>query len=212
MQPASFLKDIGRRLKRYRKTHGYGIHSPRLFYLLKEVILQRGTYYAYAPLAEKHRATARKGRARCLKRKECELLFRLANDLKAEEAWLEGCPTGLESLYLQAARSRIRLHTGLPPRAEEDPAPAAGRGARIYVVNTRNAQVLPEQAILRALDSLGPAAALYVAFASSRRPAGRQLKTWTAHPHVGYAFGLYIGLILMGEQGHFRQHLVRINF
>lgn len=212
MRHPHFLQYFGRHLRRYRKTHGYGIHSPRMYYLLREVILQQGAYYAYAPLAEAYERTPHKERNSLLKRKECELLFRLANDLRSAESYLVGCPTGIESAYLKAARSHIILCTSLPPeRAGGSPIPP-NRPARLYVVNGRNPEVPLAPTVEQILARLGESDALYIALPSNRKSFADNKKAWLSHPRAGIAFDLYTGLILLGEQGHFRQRLVRINF
>ncbi len=213
MLHARFLYDIGCHIGRYRRTQGYGIHSPRLFYLLREVILQRGVYYAYAPLAGEYRSAARHGRGLCLERKECELLFRLANDLGSKAAVLVGCPTGIEKSYLEAARPRIRIGGSASPVADAGTSsPDSRPGSCLYVVNGRNAGVPLDVAVGRALERMGEGDALYVALPHGRKGVGEAEKAWIAHPHTGVLFDLYGGFLLLGGPARFRQRVVRINF
>lgn len=211
MQPRDFtspLRKIGRYLLRYRKTKGYGVHSPHAYGFLREVILQHGRYYAYAPLRRQYLSLDPEEKKQSLSLKECKLLFRLANDLQAEEAYLLHCSTGIEEGYLRAARSHIRIHTQIPRQAETNqPAP------RLFVVQGRT----PDddglnETITRILPLLHSTDCLLVSRLQQSARRRKYWRQWAAHPAVGIAFDLYTAGILLGKDGEYRRTHIRINF
>lgn len=65
-------------LKRRRVRAGFGVHSPNRYYYIRQVLFQKGMYYAYKSLPESKEMDT--GLLR--------LLFRLANDCQAPRALL----------------------------------------------------------------------------------------------------------------------------
>lgn len=95
-------------LRRIRHRCGYGIHSPFAFSFVCGVLYERGTYYAYARLDKSYRRPTSRG----LRRKDCRLLFRLANYVRPEVCSLCGeLPSGSWFDYLSAGS----LHTRYSP-------------------------------------------------------------------------------------------------
>lgn len=106
----SYPQRLVRWLLRIRHRCGYGIHSPFAFSFVCSVLYERGTYYAYARLDEAYcRPTARG-----LRRKDCRLLFRLANYVRPEVCSLCGeQPTGSWFDYLSAGSLHTRYTSSL---------------------------------------------------------------------------------------------------
>ena len=85
---------------RFRHRCGYGIHSPFAFTFVCDVIYERSAYYAYSRLEKAYDRRS----SRRLRRKDCRLLFRLANyvhpkvcslcGVKAEGTWFEYLSAG----------------------------------------------------------------------------------------------------------------------
>ncbi len=91
-------------LVRIRHRCGYGIHSPFAFSLVRDVIYEKGEYYAYTPLREIRRKTP------ChLREKDDKLLFRLSNASMAENIAICGncSPTTLQ--YIAAGRRNATI-------------------------------------------------------------------------------------------------------
>lgn len=63
-------------LKRRRVRAGFGVHSPNRYYYIRQVLFQKGMYYAYKTLPE----------SRVMETGLLRLLFRLANDCQATRA------------------------------------------------------------------------------------------------------------------------------
>lgn len=89
-------------LRRLNHRRGYGIHSPFAFQLVTQVIYERGTFLAYAPLAQ------RRGDAVLLE-KDDRLLLRLANDRQPRTLLVVGPRTDCSRRYLQAGCRTARL-------------------------------------------------------------------------------------------------------
>lgn len=114
-------------LRRLRHRRGYGIHSPFAFDLVTGVIYEHAPYYFYERFEKEW---PRLPRACALRRKDCRLLFRLAN-------------------YQRAARCRL---INIPP---SDPAAAclrAGRRGMRFVGKDDPCELI----VARGADGLSP--------------------------------------------------------
>lgn len=103
------------RLCRFRHRCGYGIHSPYAFNKVTGVIYEKGTYYAYAPLAIRH--PRHEGG---LMRRDLRLLFRLCNDVHPAHALL--CTEKEDPVvrdYLHAAATQCQWEDFSPEDAME---------------------------------------------------------------------------------------------
>lgn len=111
----SFLQRVCVWVSRFRYRRGYGVHSPFAFRLIKEVIYERGTYYAYASLAQRHK---RLKNARS--QRDLRLLFRLANAHLAQRCYLVANDEELVKAYLSAARPHMVYATTEEEAKEAD--------------------------------------------------------------------------------------------
>lgn len=93
---------------RYRK--GYGVQSPSVFHFIRNVIFESTPYYEYERLKPIYRAMKAFEHNRMLPRKRYELIFRIANAVKASEIIEIGSYTGLGSMYASAARKFAKCH------------------------------------------------------------------------------------------------------
>ena len=99
-------------LLRIRHRCGYGIHSPFAFSFVCDVIYERATYYAYARLEKAYRRRTARG----LRRKDCRLLFRLANFVHPAVCSLSGeRAAGTWFQYLSAGSTSTRYCEALCP-------------------------------------------------------------------------------------------------
>ena len=140
------LLDLPRRMLRWvmriRHRCGYGIHSPFAFGFVCSVIYERGTYYAYARLDKSYSRTTSRG----LRRKDCRLLFRLANFVhpsvcslcgeSARGSWFDYLSAGSQSTHYSEALCPADLVVG-------DDAWAAHADALLSVVNEGGVLVVP---------------------------------------------------------------------
>ena len=72
-------------LTRYRKSKGFGIHSPFAFHFVLNVLREKAAYYAYADIAERRDEARRMkrllkvGKPRMISGKSARMMFRIAN-------------------------------------------------------------------------------------------------------------------------------------
>lgn len=99
-------------VRRFRKRKGYNIQSPWAFSIVRHLIFGKDQYYAFLPLKELYNNV----KSNKLPRKRYELLFRLANDMQAQEYAFLGGIGELELAYLKAARPKI-AHRSITPNS-----------------------------------------------------------------------------------------------
>ena len=72
-------------LTRYRKSKGFGIHSPFAFHFVLNVLREKSAYYAYADISERRNEARRMKRLlkvrkpRMISEKSARMMFRIAN-------------------------------------------------------------------------------------------------------------------------------------
>lgn len=88
---------IGVWLCRFRQRKGYGVHSPFAYSLIRTVINEPATYYAYADLKP-----LRRQRKEVASRRVDELLFRLSNHFQPGLLIQLGGGCSLSMTYMQA--------------------------------------------------------------------------------------------------------------
>jgi hypothetical protein len=103
-RPLSLLRRAARWVLRFRHRRGYGIHSPFAFSLVTDVIYNRGTYYAYAPLHALQRDVPR-----ALSERDDRLLLRLINAAAPRQALACGPSLTVTLHYLRAGRPSALL-------------------------------------------------------------------------------------------------------
>lgn len=87
---------------RFRKRKGYGVHSPFAFNLIRNVINERSSYYAYSTLAKLRKEYP------CCPRHVDQLLFRLSNYMQPATVVQVGNGARISLRYLSAGCSRAR--------------------------------------------------------------------------------------------------------
>lgn len=92
-------------LFRFRHRQGYGIHSPFAFHFVTNVVYESGAYYAY-PELDRLWQQARCGGHTILRRKDCRLLFRLANYVRPVQAVAVGIGSQSVEMACMCAGSR----------------------------------------------------------------------------------------------------------
>ena len=240
------------RLKAALQGRGYGIHSPSLYHLLREVVRQREAYYCYRPLGEKHEAArqairmmnektkAAERKMGLLPQRECEFLFRLANELQPTHAYLWGCGTGLEREYLQAANSRLvcedwaavqhkewtkmRTNEQAEREVERVEERAKQTEARLFVLNCERGQAVPFQALEAVLNGLSERDAVFISgfrrsfwscggFSLSRKGElpGKDWKALRSHSRVRVSINLHTCGILLGLPGDYHKRHIWAN-
>lgn len=99
-------------LKRFGHRRGYGVHSPFAFDFLTGVVYERGAYYAYRALAERHYVPWFRGRRHATKCRR--FLFRLANYVHPAVIRVVGHIGEAEADYMVAGCWSARLCRNTP--------------------------------------------------------------------------------------------------
>jgi hypothetical protein len=95
------LRHIWIWLKRFRHRKGYGVHSPFAFSFIRNVVYEKGAYYAYDEIDDRRHLFGSRGFYR---RKLGRLLFRLANEAQPS--------TIVEAVQARATESHRYLSAG----------------------------------------------------------------------------------------------------
>lgn len=105
------IGSFARFLLRSGNTLGFGVHSPRLFYIANTLIPEQARYYCFEDI-EKQRAKAQsKAPKTLLPRRYAQLLFRLSAWMHAETIVEIGTSAGLTTAYLAKADSRAQVYS-----------------------------------------------------------------------------------------------------
>lgn len=174
------------RLRRIRHRNGYGVHSPFAYHFIKDVVYERGRYYAYAPLRERRRATP--VAERTVAGRVDRLMFRVANYCQPAACCFVGRGAALTSLYAAAGCRRASVSLAGDAQGFR---PAAGCGF-VYVA--------PGEDFAEAFRRFASAATDAALFAAAGIHASRSARqAWTeicADERAVVTFDLYeIGLV-----------------
>ncbi len=90
-------------MRRWRRTRGFGVHSPTDYHFIRYVINQHWPYYAYDTLKNERPDIDKKTR------KVCKLYFRLANWLQPAETVLCQMPSTAYAQYIQAGCNQTHI-------------------------------------------------------------------------------------------------------
>lgn len=109
------LRELLASFRGLRHRRGHGIHSPFVFHLVTQVIEDRCRYYyfdyidlLYKKYAYSDPSKAALIRKRSIKRRDGELLFRLANLFKPTRILQIGATTGISTLFLASYSTTVR--------------------------------------------------------------------------------------------------------
>lgn len=109
------LKRYCTAFNRYRRSKGFGIHSPFAFRFVLSVLREKHPYYAYAALAEKRREAVRLRKllagkpAAVVPEKEARMIFRVANHFNPRHILQFGEEYGLAAFSALAVSSGSRM-------------------------------------------------------------------------------------------------------
>ena len=92
-------------------TLGFGIHSPRLFYIANTLIPEQARYYCFEDIERERARVGHLARKAILPRRYAQLLFRLAVAQKARTVVELGTSVGLTTAYLAKADSHAQVYT-----------------------------------------------------------------------------------------------------
>ena len=186
-------------LSRFRKRHGYGVHSPFAFAFITGVVGEQAPYYAYAPLARLHPWWVRWGR---LYPMTCRrLLFRLANYAHPKTiATIGECP--IERAYMKQAVPSARWAEA----ATEAAMKTIGSVADFIFVTADRLTEAP--AIATHMQS---SAMMVLEGIHSNPHALRLWRSLQADQHTGITFDLYTYGVAFFDHARHKQHYL-VNF
>ncbi len=102
-------------LKRYRKSKGFGIHSPFAFSFVLNVLREQAAYYAYADI-EARRNEARRvkkllkvRKPKMISEKSARMMFRVANYFNPQKVLQLGSNFGVSAFSTLRVSSRSRM-------------------------------------------------------------------------------------------------------
>lgn len=129
--------------KRFRYRKGYGVHSPYAFSLMRDVILERGTYYAYSDLRwVRKEASARLPR---YAQRIDKLLFRLVNRTAPTYILEVGTGSGISLHYLAAGRRGAQVVSLCGERPDERVAELISSCPNAELLEGNELEVLAEE-------------------------------------------------------------------
>lgn len=155
-------------LCRMRQSWGFGVHSPFVFALLKDVIREERPYYAYYRLSHLPVDSSRGS----LSERVCRLLFRLVNRFQPAHVIEVGTGDGRSMAYLSAARKHIPCVT-----LDDRPVPDVCRDIlreEYPAVDCRTGDVLHEL-LPKALDEAGMPGLVHIAYTLYYKEAVEQV-------------------------------------
>lgn len=122
MKPARLYANA---LRRYNRSHGFGIHSPFAYAFVRDTLGCRNQYYAYERIAWLRQvalavAHHKSRHPRIMSLKNAKMLHRVAVRLGAEEYMQIGSHFGLSTAALLLADSRSQLSLYNPANSHED--------------------------------------------------------------------------------------------
>jgi len=113
--------------KRYKNSHGFGVHSPFAFYFIRRVLCERTPYYAYADIEQLRQQAHRQvshiqGHSRVISAKHAKMLFRLLCYFKPDEVLQIGSTYGVSTrtALLYDTRLRVTLYGAVADAAATD--------------------------------------------------------------------------------------------
>lgn len=96
---------------RYRRSKGFGIHSPFAFKFVLNVLREHHAYYAYSDIAVLREKAKKVSHLQPLSQKEAQLLFRIANYFNPEEVMQVGNSGGIAGASMLAVANKMQIHT-----------------------------------------------------------------------------------------------------
>lgn len=193
-------------LKRFRHRRGYGVHSPFAFDFLTNVVYERGEYYAYRELRQRHFSPAYWWNGHTVKCRK--FLFRLANYVHPSVIRIYGDAGEDMEDYLQAGCTSARFkHAEVRRRGMQEAPSGKASDELLYVCEN----VSPSQWTL--LAGAAPTAHSVCLFCGIHGSA-QALCHWEQVkrlPHVSVSFDLYDYGILFFDPSKQNQHYI-VNF
>ena len=108
---ATLLGLLAEGYKRRRHSYGFGVHSPLAYRLVRTVLMERCSYYAYADIADALDASASDCRRRL---RRAKMLHRLAARFPRPSVRLRGPLPREYAVAVEAALPRANYGSGLP--------------------------------------------------------------------------------------------------
>ena len=102
-------------LTRYRKSKGFGIHSPFAFHFVLDVLREKSAYYAYADISERRDEARRMKRLlgvrnpKMISEKSARMMFRIANYFNPDNVLQLGTNFGVSAYSTLRVSSRSRM-------------------------------------------------------------------------------------------------------
>lgn len=189
-------------ISRFRKRRGYGVHSPFAFDLITDVIYEKSSYYAYAPLRRERREKRLPGND-----KTDRLLFRLVNKTRPGLIVEVGEPSA-SALYLQAAKpsAEYLFAHNLSELFLEPDVPVDF----LYLNNYRDVE-LTRKAFRICAGRTAPRSLFVVNGIGYSKEMRRLWKEMRSDERVGVTFDLYDAGLLFFDKTKVKQHYI-VNF
>lgn len=116
LRPIRRIKRVATALQRYKRSRGFGIHSPFAFHFILRVLREKAPYYCYPQLVTKRRSAAgllagEDSRANVMSVKCMKMLLRLAAWFRPDTVLVLGDDCGLGVISLLSASSKTTAVT-----------------------------------------------------------------------------------------------------
>ncbi len=171
-------------VRRWRRTRGFGVHSPTDYHFIRYVVNEHWPYYAYDTLKAQIPDIDRKTR------KVCKLYFRIANHLQPKSILLIHMPAAAYEHYLRAGCQTAHIMHHLPgcstlPQAD-------------FIATTADDDMLP--LIDDAMQHAGNGTLFIINGIHKGRHSRRLWKTIRQHQRATITFDLYYcGIIVIND-------------
>lgn len=96
--------------RRYRRSKGFGIHSPFAFKFVLNVLRERNAYYAYDDIATLREQVEVGQNAGGISQKEAQMLFRIANYFNPTEVMQMGDSPGVAGASILNVSSNMQMY------------------------------------------------------------------------------------------------------
>lgn len=96
---------------RYRRSKGFGIHSPFAFKFVLNVLREHHVYYAYSDIATLQEKAKKESHQQLTPKNEAQLIFRIANYFNPKDVMQVGNSDGIAGASILAVARKMQMYS-----------------------------------------------------------------------------------------------------